>query len=178
MPDAFLERLTHYGFHRLEITDKDGHLVIRKKKDYIQDQEVVELFRNKAHVIFPKWVAKFPFHFHVRYYWAKRYGGIKYQVLNPECPADWPTDWPFPELGRPNLMQAFFSLTALKKGVLTIVRQLFSQNRRNRSLDILSLLQCPDCRSTLYGLNRQKGLVNCNDCGKSYSLLLPGKTTS
>ena len=67
VPDAFMERLTHYWFHKVEITDKDGMLIIRYKKDYIQDEEVVNLFTNKAQKIFPYWASKFPFNFHVRF---------------------------------------------------------------------------------------------------------------
>jgi SAM-dependent methyltransferase len=84
VPDAFMERLTHYGFHRLEITDDANGLIIRKKKDYIQDEEVVGLFHNKARPFFPKWVGQFPFQFHVRYYWSRDTGGIHYRVLNPD----------------------------------------------------------------------------------------------
>ena len=39
VPDALFERLSTYYMHRLEITDRDGTLIIRKKRDYIQDRE-------------------------------------------------------------------------------------------------------------------------------------------
>src|SRR3989344_6935160 len=88
VPDAFMERLTHYGFHRLEITDKEDALIIRKKKNYIHDQEIDNLF-DKTRLIFPKWVQKYPFQFHVRYYWGRDEGGIKYKILNPEYKFNW-----------------------------------------------------------------------------------------
>jgi hypothetical protein len=84
-----MERLTHYGFQRLEITDIDDHLIIRKTKHYIQDEEAVSLFHHKARPIFRKLVSRFPFHFHVRYFWDKDSGGIKYRILNPDCDAGW-----------------------------------------------------------------------------------------
>ena len=43
VPDAFMERLTNYKDHKIEITERDNTLIIRKKKDYIQDQELTEL---------------------------------------------------------------------------------------------------------------------------------------
>lgn len=166
VPDAFMERLTHYGFHRLEVTDKDGALIIRKKKHYIQDEEVVELFKNKAQPIFPKWVAKFPFHFHVRYYWEKKNGGIQYKIINPEYQFDW--EFPKPANSTP----ARSPLTAIiKQNVLAAVRAIFSQRRRNRLLDLLSLLQCPQCRGERFRLDNSR--VLCESCHAQFTVYLP-----
>ena len=89
VPDAFMERLTAYPFHKLEITEKNETLIISYKKNTIHDEEVVSMFRNKARNIFPKWAKSFPFNFHVRYYWSKDKGGIKYKILNPEVNLNW-----------------------------------------------------------------------------------------
>lgn len=170
VPDAFMERLTHYGFHRLEITDDVGGLIIRKKKNYIQDEEVVALFHNKARPFFPKWVARFPFQFHVRYYWSKKTGGIKYKILNPECAANWPApQLPAPaETPRPPLV------AAVKQQALAIVRKFFSQSDRNRSIDILRLLKCPECGGSDYKLDGIGAQAICNGCGGRHSVLAPG----
>lgn len=168
VPDAFMERLTHYGFHRLEITDKDGELIIRKKKDYIQDEEVVGLFHNKARPIFPHWAARYPFHFHVRYYWEKASGGIKYKILNPECPADWEA----PQLVADESTPRTPIVARLKQQTLKLVRSIFSQRARNQSIDLLSLLQCPHCKGKQFTLNDSHAI--CISCNIKYSVFLPG----
>lgn len=167
VPDAFMERLTHYGFHRLEITDIDDELIIRKKKNYIQDNEVVELFHNKAQPIFPKWVSQYPFHFHVRYYWEKKSGGIKYTVLNSNCPADWkgPQSEASDYSPRPSLV------ALLKQRTLEIMRKLCSQHTRNKALDLMSLLQCPHCHGKEFK-SEEKNAV-CVKCGATYPVYLP-----
>ena len=40
-----------------------------------------------------------PFEFHVRYYWTRASGGIKFEILNPDYEFDW--SLPVPEPGSP-----------------------------------------------------------------------------
>lgn len=167
VPDAFMERLTHYGFHRLEITDRGDELIIRKKKNYIHDEEVVDLFHNKARPIFPKWVSRYPFHFHVRYYWEKSSGGIKYTVLNPDCAADWEP----PQSVAPEHPPKLALVPLLKQKSLALARKLFSQTARNKSIDLLDLLQCPRCRGKDFRLNGSRAA--CVQCDTHYPVYLP-----
>ena len=170
VPDAFMERLTHYGFHRLEITDGSDGLLIRKKKGYIQDEEVVALFHNKARPYFPKWVAQFPFQFHVRYYWSKETGGIQYKVLNPDCPADWPV----PQSLQPAEIPRLPLIAVLKQKILGLVRKLFSQSARNKSINLLSLLKCPDCGGDNFEADEICEHAVCVKCGSKHSVFMPG----
>jgi SAM-dependent methyltransferase len=172
VPDAFMERLTHYTFHRLEITDKNGELVIRKKKNHIQDEEVVGLFHNKARPIFPSWAARYPFHFHVRYYWEKENGGIKYTVINPECPADWEA----PQLVEEKNPPQQELIVRIKQQTLKLVRQLFSQKARNNSIDILELLQCPYCRCNQLTLVESN--ATCTTCKSKFIVYQPSQPRS
>lgn len=172
VPDAFMERLTHYGFHRLEITDADGGLSIRKKKNYIQDEEVVGLFHNKARPIFPDWASRYPFHFHVRYYWERKSGGIKYSILNPDCPADWEG----PQSAETGSCSKLSVVASLKQQVLKVVRQIFSQRRRNTAIDLLSLLQCAHCKGQHFELEETRAI--CKACHADYSVYLPVRTES
>ena len=59
VPDAFMERLTAYPFHKLEIYEKNNTLFIKNKIDQIHDKEVVRLFRNNCQKIFPYWAKSF-----------------------------------------------------------------------------------------------------------------------
>lgn len=169
VPDAFMERLTHYGFHRLEITDKDGELIIRKKKHYIQDEEVVDLFHHKARPIFPKWASQYPFHFHVRYYWGKRNGGVKYKILNPDCPADWDA----PQLATSEKPPRLPVVAYLKQQTLKAIRRVFSQRARNSSIDLLGLLQCIHCRGKDFRMSESHAI--CVTCHADYPVYLPGR---
>lgn len=171
VPDAFMERLTHYSFHRLEITDDASGLIIRKKKGYIQDEEVVGLFQNKARPLFPKWVARFPFQFHVRYYWSKDTGGISYKVLNPDCSADWPA----PQLLVPDEMSRLPLMAAAKQKTLAVLRRLFSQSARNKSIDLLALLKCSECGCADFAMDDMSSQAVCKKCGATHAIFVPDR---
>ncbi len=162
-PDAIMERLTHYTFHRLEVTERNGVLVIRKKKSYVQDEELAELFDHRAIAVFPKLVSRYPFDFHVRYYWRKGNGGIKYRIVN----SGYKFDWEIPATDRSST-KTFKIIPAAKKLTLSLVRKLLSQNSRNRQLDVVELMRCGRCASDKLKLNREQENVTCAVCGKKY----------
>ncbi len=172
VPDAFMERLTHYGFHRLEISDGAEGLIIRKKKNFIQDEEVVALFTNKARPIFPKWVARFPFQFHVRYYWSKDAGGISYKVINPECDSSWDG----PQLPTPIEEPRTSLIIRFKQKILAYTRKYLSQSFRNRSIDLLSLLRCPKCHGVHFKKDDLSNSAVCIKCGNSHPIYMPDQS--
>jgi len=164
IPDAVMERLTHYTFHRLEIAERNGELVIRKKKNYIQDLELAELFDYKAIKVFPKLISKHPFDFHVRFYWNKNNGGIKYKIVNPE----YKFDWDFPSFGKKDLKENFNLKTFLKTTILFLARKLFSQNKRNRSIELMRILMCNKCKKDIFDLRNEE--VICRNCGSKFTI--------
>lgn len=165
VPDAFMERLTHYGFHRLEISEKDGSLIIRKKRDYMQDPEVVSLFTNKAKAIFPYWASKFPFHFHVRYYWNRDAGGIRYVITNSEEKIEWQV----PDY--PEDMTVNTSIVSRIKGfVLLIFRKTCSQNIRNKQIGLTKYLQCANCESADLKEDEKSKEISCKSCGEKIKI--------
>ncbi len=162
VPDAFMERLTNYPFHMLEITDTNGILLIRKKMAPTQDKELFELFKNKARKIAQPWFSGNPFDFHVRYYWSRSSGGIKYKILNPEYAFDW----------EPATLEGWIPgrgdfKTKLKKIVLFLARKVFSQNIRNRKIKLADILVCPDCRAQLILTDNA---YKCSRCGRIYGI--------
>lgn len=171
VPDAFMERLTHYNFHKLEITDKNGELIITKKKDYIHDPDTVALFHNKVRSIFPYWASRFPFKFHVRYYWSQDTGGIKYRITNPEVHLNWEC----PAVDANPITDLKDQTTSLKAKVfrfaLGMARTFLSQSKRNSKLDVLSLMKCTNCQSTQLKLEANK--VVCTSCGSQTKIFLP-----
>jgi len=167
VPDAFTERLTNYTFHRLEISEDENGLVIKKKKDFIEDKELYSLFKAKVSNIFPKWMSRFPFQFHVRYYWSKNNGGIKFKIVNPEINCNWSV----PNVSEETFFKQKSLIGKFKKIILLILRVLFSQNKRNKSIDIKSLLKCPDCQNESFNIN--KNTATCKTCNKDYKVFIP-----
>ena len=160
-PDAFMERVNPYKDHRLEVTVRDGRLVIKKKTAWQQDAELVELYENKA----KKWVTSetipnHPFDFHVRYYWQN---AIEFEVLNPEVDSAWQA---------PINEGAIVRNTSLKKGfrqsIRNILRTLQSQTYRNGALEVNSLLRCPKCFHNHLIKNSNK--LVCSGCNQVYEV--------
>ena len=158
VPDAFMERINPYRDHRLEITVRDGALVIRKKPDWRTDPELVELYEHRAkRPVTTSLIPEHPFNFHVRYYWEST---IDFTVLNPEVDASWPAPI---ESGRPVQSHTGF-VARLRAGLLGTLRKLLSQSHRNRSIDVRSLLRCPSCSSNAFAFGNQEHL-DCQGCG-------------
>jgi SAM-dependent methyltransferase len=169
VPDALMERLTAYWFHRLEIQNIDGELVIRKKRGYVHDPEVYGIFKHKAAEVFPRWMGRFPFHFHARYYWTRDAGGIRYRIVNPEYQFDW--DIPDPDVvdsgTEPTL--AIKVSAVVKAPILRGARKLLSQHRRNRRLDLIALMKCTACGGE--SLRKISEGAVCNGCGARTRIL-------
>ena len=160
VPDALFERLNPYNDHRLEITEREGRLIIRGKPASQADPELVELYEQQLKpVLTGETMRRHPFHFHVRHYWRD---SIDFTYLNPGVALSWEAPAPTRQgIYRPGMRARIAGL------VLTSCRSLFSQNRRNRSLNIHTLLQCPACRSD--DLEFTGDDVRCKNCGKAYA---------
>ena len=162
VPDAFMERLTGYPEHTLEITEKNSELIIRKKIARIQDKELERLFHNKARLVMPELFSKYPFNFHVRLYWSRDTGGIKYKILNPNFSLKkrWNRAPKIPK----NSQERRRVRAYLNSRVLRVIRILFSQNKKNNKINLLDLLQCTRCKSNDFKL--KKHIAVCMSCKK------------
>lgn len=157
VPDAFMERLIPYLDHRLEITDINNQLIIKKKHQRIIDPELYSLFNNKVSSFFSKsLISKRPFAFHVRFYWKKN---INYKITNPEVDTNWP------EEVQPKRTLSPSTVNQIKGTLLRLFRVLFSQNVRNQKIDIDNLLICPKCHGTLFYTNK---IPSCSNCHATY----------
>jgi SAM-dependent methyltransferase len=166
VPDAFFERLTCYRDHKLEITDKNCILEIRKKSNYIHDKEVYDLFNNKVSKIFQKINKVDPFKFAVTYYWSKDNGGIKYKIINPEYEFDWTP----PEEPNGGLIRSISLIAKIKRIILKLVRKFLSQNNRNKNISLDSLIICPKCKNNNFIKNDTQS-ISCNDCNIEYTII-------
>jgi len=61
----------------------------------------------------------------------------------------------------------------LKSNILSIIRLLLSQSKRNRSLDILQLLKCTNCGGTDFFASEKGTRVTCSRCGCSHKAYIP-----
>jgi len=161
VPDAFMERVNPYPFHRLEVTVRNNQLLIRKKSDWRLDLELVELYEQRAKVVIARdTIRRFPFQFHVRFYWV---GTIDFTVLNPDVDAAWPT----PPADPPVLASQHSTPSARwRRRIVALLRTLWSQRRRNKRLRLADVLACPDCRSTRLSISLKS--IRCQTCEAEY----------
>ena len=160
VPDAFMERVNPYTDHRLEITLRHDRLLIRKKRAWQSDPEVVELYEDRVKDIVTRQVIpSHPFEFHVRYYWQDK---IDYEIVNPECQTLFETVAQRNSTSIKNLNIRSRVHLLLR----AVIRHLFSQHGRNSNINLEKLLWCTSCHHTV--LNREDDVLVCHKCGKKY----------
>lgn len=162
VPDAFMERINPYRDHRLEITMRENCLMIRKKRGWIEDPAVVELYEHGAKpIVTQHLIPRHPFAFHVRYYWRDK---IDFTVVNPGDDAAWPAPESAPQQPAPPTLRG-----VIGGSLLNLARGTLSQRKRNASLPLAPLLACPDCRGTAMALGADA--VRCGGCGRHYPIV-------
>jgi SAM-dependent methyltransferase len=159
VPDAFMERINPYRDHRLEITVRGGRLVLRKKSSWVEDPELLELYEDRAkRRVTRELMPRRPFDFHVRYYWSER---IDFDVLNPSVDAGWQA-LQSSQTDAPNG-------SSPRSWIRAAARRLWSQNTRNRGIDLLRLLRCPVCHDP--GLTQGPVSLTCGACGGEFPVI-------
>lgn len=160
-PDAFMERINPYWDHRSEVTVRNGILCIRKKSAWNIDPQLVELYEDRSKkIIAEKVIPSNPFEFHTRFFWKN---SISYKIINPEVSSTWTPP------GFENTTAISTSLRArLARLVLRGVRAIFSQNARNKELDLHQLLICPKCSSS--DLDYGTSQMTCKSCNATYAV--------
>jgi SAM-dependent methyltransferase len=161
-PDAFMERINPYWDHRSEVTVRNGVLEIRKKSAWSLDPELVELYEERAKsLIAGAVIPSSPFTFHTRFYWTDK---IPFRIVNPEVNAGWMP----PDMKQVTQLQMSWR-AKFGRFALASVRALLSQKRRNSSIQLKELLQCPACKSK--ELNFSESHVGCSGCGRQYGVV-------
>lgn len=161
-PDAFMERINPYWDHRSEVTVRNGVLEVRKKPAWLVDQGLVDMYEDRAKsLIAGKVIPSNPFIFHTRFYWKDQ---IPFRIVNPEVDSSWAP----PDFKHTTQLQSTVRAKLGRMG-LTLVRALFSQKKRNQSIRLNDLLQCPACNSK--NLNFGENLIVCGGCKKEYRVV-------
>lgn len=156
-PEAFFERICPFVFHRLEVTDDAGKLIITKKTSWCPDRNIVGLYQKKfnKYPAWSKYLRKHPDPFYTRFYWENT---VDFTVTNPEVSAD----WEIPKEG------SVSNVSLLRQILISFFRWLFSQRKRNRRIDLFELLRCPECFNE--NLKRKEHQLFCDKCKSSYSV--------
>lgn len=158
-PDAFFERINPFRFHRLEVTDINGKIVIFKKPEWRPHSEWVDMYESKVKdAQFLGYLKKHPAPFYMRLYWQDN---IVYEIRNPQIDANWPLPTGISNASVHNNLHM-----RLRSQLVAFMRKLFSQTTRNRSIDLLPLLRCPDCYST--ELQQTGSSIQCNCCNAQF----------
>jgi len=164
-PDAFFERINPYSDHRLEITEREGALRIAPKSRWVKDPEVVELYEAQVKRT-GRWMRHLrdnAFAFHMRLFWSREDGGIRYRLTEPLAKHGG-------EFEGGGESHAAGGTPA--RGPRELVRDAFrmglSQSRRNKAIDLLSLLRCVECGGV--DLERSgSDSIRCSGCRAAYS---------
>ena len=135
-PDAFFERINPFTYHRLEVTSDDDEIKIFKKPQWKVDSDLINLYEKKLKVnrIFQRFLREAPDPMYMRFYWDN---DIHFTILNPEIDAGW--DYPL-EINQKNQNEKGVR-TYIRRVYLKIIRNVFSQNRRNKAIDLIKLLK-------------------------------------
>jgi uncharacterized protein YbaR (Trm112 family) len=160
-PEGWFEKLCAFTFHRLEVSDLNGKLFIRKKSSWKPDESALlwdnKLSNSKALLNF---LQLNPDLYHMRFYWNNQ---IDYEIINPDCNASWP--FPSHESNYINKESLFHKI---RNFYLDKRRWLFSQNSRNKNLNIFNLLMCPNCDSEV--LLQTENEIICQKCNTHYEV--------
>ena len=157
-PIGWFEQLSPFIFHRLEIKVYKNTLYIKKKSSWKYSDFSNEWEENiKNTKLLYKFILKNPEIYHVRFYWENK---IDYEIINNEVDCS----WDYNEFSKEELIEKKYFLS---KAYRYLRRLLFSQNKRNKNIQILDLIICPCCKLGELKKDNNKNLI-CNKCRKSF----------
>jgi uncharacterized protein YbaR (Trm112 family) len=163
VPDALFERINPLLDHHLEITQRDGRLLIRKKAAPVVDDNLVELYEHRAKRYMTRELfVGHPFAFHVRYYWR---GKIDFVVVNPEIDAAWSAQESQAPVFDTSLQGS--SVRGRLQGAALNLLQRVNRGHRHR-VDLHELLRCPACMNEKLVFEPEQ--ILCSACSRSYPI--------
>lgn len=161
-PEGWFEKMCPFTYHRLEVSNVDGRLLIKKKPNWKPD-EISVLYEKKlaGDYGFARFMRVNPDLNHMRFYWTDR---INYEIVNPGVDAS----WPYPTEALKKAPLSFSMIQGLRNKYLSFRRWMFSQSDRNRSLSLADIIRCPTChnQNTDFG----ETAISCAGCGASYEV--------
>ncbi|MBT3721756.1 MAG: class I SAM-dependent methyltransferase [Gammaproteobacteria bacterium] len=161
-PDAFMERINPYKDHRLEVTVRDDQLIIQKKSNWINDNDLVDLYEKRVKkIITTETIPQHAEEFHMRYFWHDE---IKFTVINPDVDATWE---PLISNVKSAPVHKLSIKGKIRKTWLAMIQSIFSQKSRNLKIDIIPLLRCPSCfHEEMMEISGDE--IKCHGCNKIF----------
>lgn len=176
-PEGWFEKMCPFTFHRLEVSQERGKLLITKKAEWKPDP-IARLYENRlsGDRDFSNFLRINPDLNHMRFFWST---SIEFEITNPDVDAS----WPYPEEITESLHKHRKAslIDTVRNLYLNFRRRLFSQNSRNRSINVYEHLQCVDCTGS--DLKKQEESLVCICCNRSYEIkngmpvMFPSKPT-
>jgi SAM-dependent methyltransferase len=164
-PEGWFEKMCAFVYHRLEVSHVNGKLLIRKKVSW-RPEEIALLWNNKLASSKPlhEFLVSNPELNHMRFYWE---GTIDFEIVNPEESASW--EFP-PEASEilANRPPEKTIKSQIRDVYLRTRRWLYSQNSRNKKINLHDLLACPNCFSSQFTITNSN--ILCNECAAEYQV--------
>lgn len=164
-PNAIFERLNPFDIHCLEIIEKDSVLHIHKKKQGVEDTFLGTKSTLADESPWGKHMFNNPQDFHVRYLWND---AIQYEIENPEVSCAWiekiNTDSSVGEVKDSYLTDE----SGWRSWGLAMLNRwhVRKRNQRLKNFDLLSIMACPACGSSLL---ENEEVLNCQGCTAQYA---------
>lgn len=160
VPSALYERLMCRTDHQSEIEVFDEELRIWMKDGPCSDALLMKFYQERLarHNAWQRFVRQNLDAVHVRYWWKRETGGIRYKIMNRSSWEPSTTEMAKPSCGVRTSRWLFLKAVSL----------LFSQRIRNYRLDIVPLLKCPNCGNV--AMKRNTPYVFCQKCGAKYAI--------
>lgn len=163
-PDAFFERINPFTYHRLEVANIGSKIRIFKKPSWRHDREIVDEYERKLKDRkFIGFISKHPEPFYMRFYWRD---SIDFEILNPEVESNWQI--PAEAYAKSKSSPSSSIKIHIRNLILKLVRGLFSQNSRNKKIDLFQFLVCPTCNSDKLSISVSR--LECNNCNSKYQV--------
>ncbi len=162
-PEGWFEKMCPFTYHRLEVSNVGGKLLIKKKTSWKPD-EISTLYESKLSKSpeLSAFLRVNPDLNHMRFFWRDR---IEYEIVNPEADAT----WSYPqEAWERSVATSRSPIARIRNLYLGLRRWAYSQGRRNRSLDVSHLLRCPTCHGEKLAIDAVS--MVCKTCGAHYEV--------
>jgi uncharacterized protein YbaR (Trm112 family) len=163
-PDAFFERINPFMYHRLEVSNIGSKLRLFKKPSWRHDGFIVDEYERQLKTRqFIKFVSSHPWPFYMRFYWKDQ---IEYEIVNPEVDITW--SLPAESYANAHALSNPKISLRLRYSMRRVFRWLFSQDSRNKRIELFSFLQCPTCASD--ALQKAADQIKCQECQTIYPI--------
>lgn len=161
-PEGWFEKMCAFTYHRLEVSNANGRLLIKKKTSW-KPEDIADLYDLKLsqNISWAKFLRINPDLNHMRFYWRD---SIDFEILNPQDDAG----WAYP-VETPGLVSGDRSLRSILRNYYLFFRRwLYSQVSRNKTINIFELLRCPTCHGEMLEIDAKS--ISCKTCQSVYEV--------